>query len=219
MKINYNEVNPLLRRIPVYLYDAARQPVTGVVPVGAEVQVSLSGNAWVNFGGVWVEDAGGVYYYEATQLETVTDSFLWLKVLAPGAQPVQFPVQIGNRVAISEPTASKRRFPIFLTDGANVPVPSLNLVGASQVQIGKNGAAMVDIAGTVAEIGGVGNGQGGYYYETTVPEVDTLGYDVLKVFPTGLPQSRYVYTWDVISPASGGGGGVLIGSNILRGGA
>lgn len=218
MRINNNEPNPALRRVPVYLYDAARQPVTGIVPVGTQFQLSLDGAAWVNFAGVWTEDADGVYQAQVTQAETLAFSFVWLKVVVPGAEPVQFSVDIGARVVVGEAVAAARRFPIFLTDVTNVPLPGLNLVGASQVRIGVNGTPMVDVLGTVAEVGGVGNGQGGYYYEATVPEVSTPGYDVLKVFPTGLPQTRYVYTWNVVSPALGGGGGVLIGSNILRGG-
>lgn len=200
MRIAYNETTPSLRRIPIYLYDTSRQPIAGAVPAGAQIQVSKSGAAWVDAAGIWTENSGGVYYYQATQSETATDSFLWIKVLFPGAHPVQFPVNIGDRVDIVEPVAAARRFPIYLTDISDAPLSSLNLVGASQLQVGKNGAAFVDATGTVAEIGGVGNGQGGYYYEATAAEIDTLGYDVLKVFPTGLPNTRYVYTFNVVTP-------------------
>jgi hypothetical protein len=217
MRIDYNTPN---QHVPVYLYDAARQPVTGFVPAVGQVQLSLDGAAWTDYIGTWSEDADGVYDLEFDQSETAAFSFVWVKVDAPGAERVMFSVDIGDRVIVNTATAVARRFPIYLTDITNTPLPGLNLVGASQVQIGKNGGGMVDVAGALAEVGGANNGQGGYYYEATIPEINTVGYDILKVFPTGLPQTRYVYVWNVIPvPSSGGGGGVLIGSNILRGGA
>lgn len=204
MRINRNEPDPLLRRIPVYLYDISRQPVLGAVPVGAQVQISKTGNGWTDFAGTWVEDDDGLYYYIATQPETDTNSFMWLKVEIPGAQRVQFPVDIGDRLAVNQADPCKRRFPIYLTDITNTPIPGLDLTTASQVQISKNGGALVDIAGTVAEVGSPGNGQGAYYYEADPTESDTLGYVAMRVFPTGLPNTRYVYSWKVVTPSGGG---------------
>ncbi len=200
MKINYNETTASLRRIPVYLKDSANNPVTGAVPVGAQLMVSKSGGAWTNGAGTWTEDSDGLYYYQATQSETTTDSFLMLRVAVPGAKIFMFPVDIGSRVEISEATASKRRFPIYLEDAAGSPVPGLTVTGAEQ-QLSKNGAAFINCAGTTTEVGGAGLGLGAYYYETTQAEVDTLGYDALKIdkSPSALP---YIYEWNVIPAAA-----------------
>jgi hypothetical protein len=217
MRINYNETTPALRRIPVYLQDALNNPVTGAVPVGAQLQVSLSGAAWTNGAGTWTEDANGAYYYQATQAETVTDSFLMLRVAATGAKVVVFPVDIGIRTIVSEPTATARYYPIYLVNAGGVPQTNLTITGA-EVQLSKNGAAFANGAGVVAEIGGAGNGQGAYFYEATLPEVNTLGYDMLKVVKAGaLP---FVYTWNIVAPAPPSGGGApLVGSALIRGGS
>jgi hypothetical protein len=184
------------QRIPVYLRDALRQPVTGVVPVGAQLQYSKTGNSWTDGAGTWAEDSGGVYYYSPTQAETDTNSFLLLKVIVPTAERVVFSTDIGDRLEVNQADPCKRRFPIYLTDIGNMPVSGLDLTTGSQVQISKNGAAFAAFAGTVTEIG-----QGAYYYEATLPESDTVGYVAIKVFPTGLPNTRYVYSWNVVSPS------------------
>jgi hypothetical protein len=201
MRINSNEYNPSLRTIPVYLYTATRQPFTGAVPLGGQLQVSLGGNAWTNALGTWAELSGGLYNYQATQAETNANGFIWIKAIVPGAETVQFVVQLSNHILVMEPNPLRRRIPIYLTNASNVPVVNLTLTGASQVQISKNGSPAVDAIGAVQEIGGAGNGQGGYYYEATAADIATAGYCAIKVFPTGLPQTRYVYTIDVISPS------------------
>jgi hypothetical protein len=199
MRINHNEPTPALRRIPVYLETPTLVPITGAVPVGVQLQVSLSGAAWTNGLGTWVEDANGVYYYQATQAETFTDSFLMLRVAVPGAKIVVFHVDIGIRTSINEPLATARRYPIYLVNTASIPQIELPITGA-EAQLSKNGAAFVDCAGVVAEIGGSGNGLGAYYYEATLAEVNTLGYDLLKInkTPTAL---LYIYEWNVVFPS------------------
>jgi hypothetical protein len=176
--------------------DTSLVPVTGALPVGAQIKVSLDGAAWVNGSGSWTENANGAYYYNATQSETVASSFLMLRVAWPGAKIVVFPVDIGDRVVISNATAAARRFPVYLEDSSGNAVPSQAFAG-TDFQLTKNGAAFANCAGTLPEIGGVGLGLGGYYYEATVAEIDTLGYDGLLVDNggTALP---YFYVWNVI---------------------
>jgi len=216
VQINYNQPG---QRIPVYLLDASNNPVTGAVPTGDQLLASLSGAAWADGTGSWVEDANGLYYYAPTQPETATNSFLMLRIAVPGARVVVFPVDIGARVVQSTSDPTALRFPVYLVNAASVPQPSLSISGAAQ-QLSKNGAALVNALGSTNEIGGAGNGLGAYYYQSTMGENDTLGYDSLKIdmSPTALP---YIYTWNVVAPPvpGGGGGAALIGSSLIRGGS
>jgi hypothetical protein len=209
MKINYNETTPALRRIPVYLETLLKVPVTGALPVGAQIMVSQSGGGWVNAAGIWFEDGAGLYYYQATQSESTTDSFLMLRVAWPGARVVVFSVDIGFRAVIAEPTPTKRRFPIYLEDQFGNGVPGLSITGAEQ-QLSKNGALLVNCLGTTTEVGGVGLGLGAYFYEATAAELDTLGYDALYIDKS--PAAfQYVYEWNVIIPVTPfGGPGIII---------
>lgn len=208
MKIDYNETTPSERRIPVYLRDSAFVPVLGALPVGAQIMVSKSGAAWVNAAGIWFEDGAGLYYYQATQSETATDSFLLLRVAWPGAKIFVLNVDIGYRMVISEPTATKRRIAIYLEDISGNPVPGLAIAGAD-ARWTKNGALLVNCIGAVTEVGGVGLGLGAYFYEADAGELDTLGYDGLLI--TKPPAIPFAYVFNVIVPVTPiGGPGIII---------
>lgn len=196
MQINYNETTASLRRIPVYLMTLANVPVTGAVPVGAQIQVSKSGAAWVNGAGIWFENGAGLYYYQATQSETATNSFLLLRVAFPGAKIVVFSVDIGDRVIIAEADPTKTLIPIYLEDTAGGPVPGQVIAGLDQM-ISLNGAVLVVAGGITAEIGGAGLGLGAYFYTPTPAEIAALGYDAIVIdkSPAALP---YVYAWNII---------------------
>lgn len=192
--MNFNEPVAAFRRIPIYLEDTLGLPAPGEVIVGAEIQVSLSGAAFVNGAGVVVEGPGaGAYYYEATQPETVTDSFLMIKVDAGvGFKPFVYAVDIGIRININEPSPTRRRLPIYLEDGAGLPVPGLAIGGADS-QISENGTAFVNGVGAVTEIG-----SGAYYYELALAEVNVGGFGLLKIDKA--PALPYVYTYDILAP-------------------
>lgn len=187
--MNYNEPDPSLRRIPIYLENSFGAPAPGEVITGAEIQVSLSGAAFVNGAGAVTEVSAGSYFYTATQAETVTDSFLMIKVIVVAARPYVYAVDIGLRIAQNEPLASKRRIPIYLEDSSGSPVTGLVLAGADR-QVSENGAAYVDGTGLTVEIGA-----GAYYYELAASEINVGGFGTIKVDKA--PATPYVYTWDV----------------------
>lgn len=192
--MRYNETSSTLRRLPVYLVDSSGDPVTGAAPTGAEIKISKSGAAFVNGAGTWVEVADGVYYYQATQSETSTDSYLMLRIAAPGANVYVYTVDIGNRISINQPSASARRIPIYLEDDSGDGVPSLGLTG-SEVQISVNGGAFANGTGFIGE-----TGLGAYYYEAVAADVATEGYGILKI--VDVAAEPYVYSFDVIGGGS-----------------
>lgn len=189
--MKYNESDAGLRRIPVYLKDASGDPVPGLALAGSEIQVSLSGGAFVNGEGVWIERSAGLYYYEATQAESVTDSFVTVKVVDSSlvAKPYVFSVDIGDRIEVDELIAEARRVPIYMVDSSGNPVTGLTL---SDVELAENGfdfAAAVNAPAT--EIG-----SGAYYYELDATEVTLEGVSTLKVEHASA--NTYVYAFDMI---------------------
>lgn len=194
--LRYNESNAALRRIPIYIQDAYGNPIPGESITGAEIQVSKSGDPFVNGGGsVQSTPGSGGYYYETTQAETQTYSFLMIKVVPGGsAKPYFFTVDIGARIVLDETAATRRRIPIFLEDLSGNPVLGLTITGAER-KISKNGALFANGLGTVTEIG-----SGAYYYELTASEVNTSGFGMINVVKS--PAVPFLYTWDVISPVT-----------------
>jgi hypothetical protein len=79
-----------------------------------------------------------------------------------------------QQLLLSETLAARRRIPLFLFDDDSAdsyaPKTSQTFI-AAEIRVSKNGAAEVDSAGTVVEVAG-----GGYYYQATQAELDTLGY-------------------------------------------
>lgn len=174
-----------LRRIAVYLVDTIGAPVTGVVPVGAELQVSKSGSAWGIGGGAWSELGLGLYAYEATLAEATTTSFLLLRVAVAGARPYVYATDIGDRIS-PVAVADERRVPIYLVDTFGDPATGVSL---TTLAVSTAGGALSTGAGTRVEIG-----LGAYYYELDVAEL-VEGAGILR-FASGGTQT-YVYTWDV----------------------
>ncbi len=181
----YNEPTAELRRIAVYLKDTAGDPVTGATPTGTQLRVSQSGATLVNGAGVWFESGSGVYYYEATQAESRTDSYLFLLVAWPGA--LVFPLAVD--VELDPSLGGARRVPIYLTDDAGAGVSGLTLSGA-ELAISIDGAAFATAIGTSGA-----SGSGAYYYEPDATEVAVAGYRVLKVNDAGA--EIYVFAFDV----------------------
>jgi hypothetical protein len=191
--LRYNEPVAALRRIPIYIQDAYGNPIPGESITGAEIQVSKSGDPFVNGGGTVQSTPGsGGYYYEATQPETQTYSFLMIKVVPGGsAKPYFFSVDIGARIILNESAGTRRRVPVFLEDLSGNPVTGLVITGAER-QVSKNGTLFATGLGTVAEIG-----SGAYYYELALLEVNVPGYGMLSIVKA--PAVPFVYTWDVLS--------------------
>lgn len=75
----------------------------------------------------------------------------------------------------SESTAARRRIPVLLVDATDGYTPKTGQT-APTVTISKNGATTATGTGTWTEIG---NGQ--YYYEFALGEVDTLGWIAVNV--------------------------------------
>jgi hypothetical protein len=194
--IKYNESVAALRRIPVYIQDAYGNPIPAEAITGAEIQVSKSGSPFVNGGGTVQSTPGsGGYYYEATAAETQTYSFLMIKVVPGGfAKPYFFSVDIGARIVLNEPAATRRRIPVFLEDLSGNPVTGLSITGTDR-KISKNGTLFATGLGAVTEIG-----SGAYYYELAASEVNTPGFGMINIVKS--PAVPFVYTWDVLSPSS-----------------
>jgi len=192
--MKYAEPNPDERRIPIYLEDTSGNPVTGVVFAAGDIRVSKSGAAMADYAGTWTEVGGGLYYYEATQLEVTTPSFVMLAVTGTGAKKIVYTVGIGERISINNADPLARRIPIYLEDSTGAGVPGLALAGLSA--FGKNGAAYVAPSGAFGEIE-----NGAYYYELTLAEIDTAGFGVLSILDPSILD--FVYTWNVIDPGVG----------------
>lgn len=189
--MNYNESDATLRQIPIYLEDSGGSPVTGLTLTGAELKVSLSGAAFVDGGGTATEVGSGYYYYTATQAETLTDSFITLRVNDAAAKVYVISVDIGERIQQNEPAASARRLPIYMVDTSGTPVTGLTL-DDTRAQVSVAGGAFADIVNTPATEVGLGL----YYYELDLTEVATSGVGILKVVhPSAVP---YIYAWDVV---------------------
>lgn len=193
--MKYGETDPARRRIPVYLVDASGNPVlASPPPEESQLRVSKSGDAWVDAQGTWVnvDAAEGSYYYEATEDEATTPSFLMLRVAHPDAQRFVFAEQIGNRI---DPLADddELRIPVYLTksDGSGDYIEGLgNPFGEYEVSI--NGAAFVaTIDDNLYEIG-----LGGYYIQLSSADiVDSSGNGVLRIITDdAMP---FVYRFDI----------------------
>ena len=192
--MQFNEPNPVLRRIPVYLETELGIPVTGATPAGSQIRVSKSGAVFANGAGSFSEVGAGNYIYQATQVETQTKAYLFLLVTWPGAIPFPFAVDIGERVASGETDPEARRIPIYLEDFDRTPMPGLVLTGA-EVQLSIGGAPFANGLGVV----GV-SGFGGYFYEPTILEIDGQGLRILKV--TDPAAMIYDYAFDVVAGAA-----------------
>lgn len=68
----------------------------------------------------------------------------------------------------------------------------------SELRISKNGAAFVSSAGTVTE-----SGEGAYYYNPTVGEIDTEGYFLISILKSGLASQHFLYTIEPVSTVNG----------------
>lgn len=199
--MKFNEPDPSRRRIPIYLEDVNKNPVTGVVLAPADIRVSKSGDPFAASLGISVEVGGGLYYYQATQAETATLSYMMITVVAVGAQKYVYTVDIGDRIVVDNATAAARRIPIYLEDADKAGVPLLVLAGLSSFS--KNGGAYGAPAGVFTELE-----DGAYSYEATAGEVDTIGISVMRVLDPTIVD--FVYTWDVIA----GTVGAIVVSNI-----
>lgn len=188
MILEHAETDPTFRRIYVYLVTSAREPVTGYTPSSGELRVSKSGATLADGAGSWVELADGHYYYQATQTELTTDSFLFLLVEAPTAVPFPLVVDIGDRIARGS-DASARRVPIYL-QLSSAGVEGLDLDDTIEIIV--NGAAAAAADGSWGEAGG-----GVYYYEHTEDEIIDRGYRVLTVDHEDA--DAYAYGYSVLS--------------------
>lgn len=182
--MRYSEPIAALRRIPVYLVDDDGVPVTGAAPTGSELQVSRSGAAWANGAGAWGEVGSGLYYYQATQAETATASFLLLRVAVTGAQVYVFAVDIGDRIA-GDAAAAARCVPIYLVDDDGDGAPGLS----PTAEISLAGGAWTAASGAVNPIG-----LGAYFYQLAESEL-VPGPGVLRIDDPGA--QLLVYAWDV----------------------
>lgn len=70
---------------------------------------------------------------------------------------------------LSDNTATRRRFPIYLVDATDGITPETGEAGG-QPQLAKNGGAFVNTAATLTSVG-----NGNYYVEFTGTEINTLG--------------------------------------------
>jgi hypothetical protein len=90
--------------------------------------------------------------------------------------------------AASSPTAAQRRLLFRCVDATDQITPKTGLTfAAGELRLSKNGAAPANHTGTITEIG-----NGLYYYEAAVGELDTPGFFSLFVVKTAVFQSAFV---------------------------
>lgn len=87
--------NAAERHVPIYLVDDAGDPVTGVAPEGAELQVSIDGAAWVDAEGDFSPIGSGLYDYEPTDDEAAP-GLLLVKVDHEDARPYVYAALIAG---------------------------------------------------------------------------------------------------------------------------
>lgn len=73
-----------------------------------------------------------------------------------------------------EPTAARRRVPLYLVDASDGLTPETS-EGGGRPQVSKNGGGFADTAGTLTAVG-----NGAYYVELTASELDTAGVVVVR---------------------------------------
>lgn len=191
--MRFDEQIAALRRIPVFLSTQVGDvPITGEVPAIGDLQVSLSGGAWTNAAGVWHEVGGGHYYYEAARSETLTSSFVAVRVAVPGEAGALLAVDVGDRIAAPETAAVALRIPIFLFEVDGTPTPGQTPSG-TDVLVSLNGAPFQPAAGVVVEIG-----EGAYFLTLSAAEI-VEGYGVIEI--SGTDAEPFRNTWSV-RPAS-----------------
>lgn len=172
-----------MTRVPIFLADAAGNPVTGLTLSGAEVQVSKDGGALANGTGGTGEIGLGAYWYDLQAGEIGPHSTL-LKVRKTGTRGFDYFRSISEPVdiAVGEPTAAGRRVPFLLVTTAGDRLAGAPPTPGTDIQLSKNGGAWfpANTGGTVGEVGG-----GDYYYQATVGEVGTSGFLLTRVAAPG----------------------------------
>ena len=126
--------------------------------------------------------------------------------------------------AKDEATGSRRVVTFKLVDRIDNLTPELGIVlAAAEIQVSKNGAAFANALGVSAEIGG-----GGYSYEFTAADLDTVGNVRLKIddaaaaivieqFDIRSAEHVYARLYDgQINVADFGSGGQVVGVNGTR---
>jgi hypothetical protein len=94
---------------------------------------------------------------------------------------------------LSEGTAARRRLSFRCVSDVASGLPMTGLTfAAGELKWSENGAAEVNVAGTVTEVAG-----GIYYYEATAAELDTFGMGTLRVSKTDVRQD--VWTFQVVA--------------------
>jgi hypothetical protein len=110
-----------------------------------------------------------------------------------------------QQMLLNETTAARRRIPMFFfdDDSADAYAPKTGLTfAAGELKVSKNGAAEANALGTVTELAG-----GGYYYEATAAEMDTLGFLQVRPVKTdvyGAPVVVQVIALNLYDAAAGG---------------
>jgi hypothetical protein len=184
--MKFNETNATARRIYIQLKNAGI-PVTGFTPSVGQLKLSLSGDSVANGAGTWHEIGYGLYYYECTNAETLTLSYIMLIIIAGGVDVFSWIEDVGTRIAVGETSTLRTRIPIFLLNGSSV-VTGAPLVSETQVSV--NGAALTAPGGTFGE-----SGSGAYYYQPSSSEIAALGRLTVQVTD---PAVTYVYSQDVV---------------------
>ena len=96
---------------------------------------------------------------------------------------------MGDRILQSEATAALRTVSVRAIDGAGVPVTGLVAL-SPVIKVAKQGGNFASAAGTLTEVTGGAEG-GGYRYEFTSGEVDTVGELHLEITKSGVIQGIY----------------------------
>lgn len=177
--------------LPVYLEDAAGNPVTGVIPAAGELRLTLSGNTLQDGTGVWTEGGSGKYTYEMTQPESDTPGYVGILVTVPNAKPYPY-VDEAEGSLLPTSSAEARRVPVWVADVLGNGLEGLD--AEILYEIAFEEGDFEAISGTHGEAGG-----GFYYYENTSPELD---YRLITLKATHDDAEDYVYAYSAAGVTS-----------------
>lgn len=182
------ETDATLRRIKaaIYVEDGSALALDAAVGlVAGNVQVSISGAAFVNALGTLVHIGSGNYYYEADETEIQDPGFLLVKYERTGYKTDGWYDFVSECWSLDETDLDKLRLPIAIFDDASPPALSTGatVTVPSQLQISKNGGAYANAAGSLAHIG-----DGFYTYQGVAADADTQGWILVKFEKAGFSQ-------------------------------
>jgi len=204
--MNVDESNILLRRIYFRILDLDGNLVdtAASAPPAGTIQVTQNGTALTNGAGVFVLVGSGLYYYEASLLETHIPGFIGVVFSRTGFQTCISSDEVGQIYTIGQTDVTRLRLPFTIYDTSSPAqlATGATVTVASDLRISVNGAAYADAAVTLVEVGA-----GLYYYQGVAANSSVGGTIALKYASAGFTTT--LITQPVIGAAGSITGSIL----------